>query len=101
MGSLHRRKPNACIQPTPNTLINVCGNYINISAAVNIPLGLKDGTLKHTLKVLDANSYSNVILGRDFLSKFSVVEFDFLNNAVKLGDQWHNCVDLMINALWA
>ena len=28
------------------------------------------------------------------MSKFSVVEFDLSSNAIKLGDQWHKCVDL-------
>ena len=55
---------------------------------------MKDVTLEHSLKVLDVNSYRNVILGWDFLSKFSVVDFDFSCNAIKLGDQWHKCVDI-------
>ena len=67
---------------------------MEISGAINISVGLKDVTLEHSLKVLDVNSHRNVILGRDFLSKFSVVEFDFSRNAIKLGDQWHKCVDI-------
>ena len=46
------------------------------------------------VKILNSNSYGNVILGRDFLSKFSNVQFDFKKQRVKLGPHWHYCVQL-------
>ena len=49
--------------------------------------------MKQNFKVLDSKSYNNVILGRDFMSKFPSVEFDFANGKVKLGAVWHQCVN--------
>ena len=36
-------------------------------------------------------------LGRDFLSQFRTVQFDFQNNKIKLGSLWYNCVTLNEN----
>ena len=94
IGSLQRIQPNTGIQPTSNPIIDASSNCIKISGAINISVRLKDVTIEHSLKLLDVNSHRNVILGRDFLSKFSVVEFNFSSNAIKLGDQWHKCVDI-------
>ena len=41
------------------------------------------------MKILNSKSYRNVILGRDFLSEFSNVQFGFKKQRVKLG---HYCV---------
>ena len=46
------------------------------------------------MKILNSKSYRNVILGRDFLSKFSNVQFDFKKQRVKLGYYWHSCMKL-------
>ena len=34
-----------------------------------------------------------VLLGKDFMSRFNLTEFDWLNNRVKLGDDWVYCLD--------
>ena len=46
------------------------------------------------MKILNSKSYRNVILGRDFLSKFSNVQSDFKKQRVKLCPHWHYCVQL-------
>ena len=40
--------------------------------------------------MLDTNSYSNVIPGRDFMKTFGSVKFDFVKNRVRLGKTWLN-----------
>ena len=46
------------------------------------------------MKVLDTKTYCNIILGRDFLSNFTTVEFDFAKHRIKLGPDWHDCVTI-------
>eukprot|EP00794_Sanderia_malayensis_P020882 gene20882-22932_t len=46
------------------------------------------------MKVLDTKTYCNIILGRDFLSNFTTVEFDFSKHRIKLGPDWHDCVTI-------
>lgn len=49
------------------------------------------------MKVLNTNPYRNIILGRDFLAHFNTVEFDFVKKRVKLGSNWHDCVNMNQN----
>ena len=55
------------------------GGYIE----VNIRIGKID--IRHSMQVLNSKTYRTVLLGRDFLSCFSAVHFDFRKNRVKLG----------------
>ena len=60
------------------------------SVVVSIPLG--GFLLQQDLKVLNAQTYKNVLVGRDFLSNFDAVQFDMACNKIKLGTEWFVCV---------
>ena len=53
---------------------------------------LKGVKVMQEFKVLNATTYEHVLLGRDFLSKFHTVEFNFHSNSIKLGPCWYKCV---------
>ena len=39
----------------------------------------------HVFQVLDSVTYTNILLGRDFIKKFGAVRFDFSSNIIELG----------------
>ena len=67
---------------------------MNIAGSININLQLKGIPLIQNMKVLNSKTFRNVILGRDFLSHFRTVEFDFANKSIKLNNIWCSCVDI-------
>ena len=72
-------------------LINASGDKMNIVGVVNINvqiIGVKP--VIHEFKVLDAKSYNNILIGRDFMKLFGSVKFDFDSNRVRLGHSWIN-----------
>ena len=42
----------------------------------------------HKFRVLDVQSYNNIICGRDLMKNFSTVEFDFMKNRIRVGKHW-------------
>ena len=75
-------------------LIDASGNNMNIAGSININLQLKGTQLIQNMKVLNSKTFRNVILGRDFLSHFRTVEFDFANKSIKLNNIWCSYVDI-------
>ena len=77
------------IVPCSDHLVNASGERMDIAGVVNVRLqlhGIK--AIKHEFKVLNAKTFSNVLLGRDFMKLFGKVTFDFDNNQVRLGRTW-------------
>ena len=77
-----------------NELIDASGNKMNIIGSIDINIELNGIHLVQNMKVLNSKTFRNIILGRDFLSHFETVEFDFPKNRIKLGHQWFNCVKI-------
>ncbi len=76
-------------------MIDASGNNMNISGTVNVNIFTKySKTISQNMKMLDTKTYCNIILGRDFLSNFTTVEFDFSQHCIKLGPDWHDCVTI-------
>ena len=77
------------IVPSADHLVNASGERMDIAGVVNIRLQLRGlKTINHEFKVLNAKTFSNVLLGRDFMKLFSKVTFDFEKNRVRLGRMW-------------
>lgn len=76
-------------------LINASGKEMDIAGVVSINVEIK-GTkpVIHDFKVLNAKTYSNVLLGRDFMKLFGSVTFNFAENKVHLGRTWINGVQI-------
>ena len=78
-----------------NHLVNASGERMDIAGIVNIELRLQGMRPKvHEFKVLNAKTFSNVLLGRDFMKLFGKVTFDFNANKVRLGRAWVKGVHL-------
>ena len=84
----------ASIDNSQHIIIDASGKTMNISGSIDLKLSIQGSNMKQNFKVLNSKSYNNVILGRDFMSKFPSVEFDFANGKVKLGTVWHQCVNV-------
>ena len=82
------------INNSQHFVIDASGKTMNISGSIDLNLSIKGSNVKQNFKVLNSKSYNNVILGRDFMSKFPSVEFDFANGKVKLGAVWLHCVNV-------
>ena len=93
MGTLEILGLQGSIDNSQHIIIDASGKTMNISGSINLNLSIKGSNVKQNFKVLDSKSYNNVILGRDFMSKFPSVEFDFTSGKVKLGAVWHQCVN--------
>ena len=56
---------------------------MDIAGVVKIQVKLhRVKPVTHEFKVLNAKTYSNVLLGRDFMKLFGTVTFDFESNSV-------------------
>ena len=66
------------------------GNRMKIIGSITLETRLVDSEiiLRHKFQVLDIRSYHSIILGRDFMSNYRRVEFDFERNMIKLGQSW-------------
>ena len=93
MGTLEILGLQGSIDNSQHIIIDASGQTMNISGSINLNLSIKGSNVKQNFKVLDSKSYNNVILGRDTMSKFPSVEFDFTSGKVKLGAVWHQCVN--------
>lgn len=95
IGSLQKLGLEGNIQKSQHdNLIDASGNNMNITGSILMKIKLAGKVLQHRMLVLNTKSFKNVILGRDFLSRFSAFEIDFHNNKIKLGTHWLNCVDI-------
>ena len=67
---------------------------MNIIGTVNISVSLNSNlVVNQNVKILNARTYKHVLLGRNFLSNFHNIEFDFLNHNIRIGRTWFNCVE--------
>ena len=64
---------------------------MEIIGSMDVPIVIGKRKLVQNLKVINALTNRNIILGRDFLGKFDNVEFDFPQNKVLLGNNWSTC----------
>ena len=72
-----------------DNLVNASGDKMDIAGVVDIQVKIQGAKpVKHEFKVLNAKTYSNVLLGRDFMRLFGTVTFDFVGNSVRLGRIW-------------
>ena len=94
IGSVHKLGLADQINPHGDLLVNASGNPMDILGSVDINIDMQDFTVVQNLKVLNHKTFRNVLLGRDFLTKFKNVEFDFVNNKVRIGRSWHLCKDV-------
>ena len=80
-------------QQTHHHLIDASGNNMKIIGTVNIDvlLGLHIFA-NQNVKISNVSTYKHVLLGRDFLSHFRTIEFNFLNHNIRLGNTWFKCV---------
>ena len=94
-GSLEYIGMQNAVKKFDSRLINASGNEMDIIGVVDINVRI-DGNkpLMHEFKVLNTKSYTNILLGRDFIKLFRTVKFDFYNNKVQLGDTWINSLHI-------
>ena len=92
LGSVERLGLQANIKLSDHRLIDASGNSMSIIGDLDIPITTQGINITQNMKVVNTKTYQNVILGRDFLAKFSPVEFDFMHNGIKLGDKWYSSV---------
>ena len=68
-------------------LINASGDHMEIIGSVTISVTIPGShPLNQAFQVLDSLSYSNILLGRDFMRQFGTVSFDFNKNKIELGN---------------
>ena len=82
--------------PFHNRLVDASGNNMQILGSSVVEVFIKGHKFTQEMKILNSKSYRNVILGRDFLSKFSNVQFDVRKQRVKLSPYWHYCVQAVL-----
>ena len=72
---------------SPKSLINASGDTMKIVGTVKIDVTFAGSQPRnHAFQVLDTLTYSNVLIGRDFMHLFSSVRFDFARNKIQLGN---------------
>ena len=73
-------------------IINASGNEMDIIGVINIPVGIRNHKpVVQEFKVLNSKCHSIILMGRDFLSKFGTVKFDFVKKKVQLGKTLLSC----------
>ena len=83
------------ITPNSNNLVNASGERMDIAGVVKIRLQLPGfKPIIHEFKVLNAKTFSNVLIGRDLMRQFGTITFDFNKNMVQLGQKWLKGVQL-------
>ena len=87
LGPLQRIGLDNCIdKSSPKALINASGDTMKILGTVKIDVTIGGSQPRnHVFQVLDSVTYSNVLLGRDFMRHFGSVQFDFARNSIQLG----------------
>ena len=97
IGTLETFGLNDFVVPSQHHLIEASGNDMDIMRCIAVNFQINKNTISHTMQVLNSKTYRKVLLGRDILSKFSTVRFDFRKNRIKLGSTWYNCVTIREN----
>ena len=87
LGTLQKIGLDNCIDnSSPKSLINASGDTMKILGTVKIDVTIAGSQPQnHVFQVLDSVTYSNVLLGRDFMRLFGSVQFDFVQNTIQLG----------------
>ena len=68
------------------SLINASGDKMKILGSVSIRVILPGSSPRdQVFQVLNSITYSNILLGRDFMKTYGTVRFDFTRNVVELG----------------
>ena len=88
LGTVHKISLQAYIDKrSPKSLINASGNSTKILEAVTIKVPLAGNQSRdHVFQVLASVTYSNVLLGSDFMSLFGTLKFNFATNTIHLDD---------------
>ena len=95
VGSLERIGMKDCIARGNNVLINASGHHMDILGIVKIPTRIGNAKLiVHEFKVLNLRTYSNILIGRDYMQLFERITYDFNRNSVRLGNNSIKCVTL-------
>ena len=77
---------NRIDKSSAKSLINASGDRMKILGSVFIPVTIPGSRPQdQAFQVLDSVTYSNILLGRDFMRKFGTVRFDFKENRIELG----------------
>ena len=77
-------------------LIDASGNRVDIVGKVRVKVLFKGSRqpIFHEFRVVNTNTCTSILLGRDFLKRFGSVTFDFETNKVKLGNNWYSGLKL-------
>ena len=89
LGSLSVLGMEQKIRNNDNDLVNASGDKMDIVGVVDIEVkctGMEP--VVQPFKVLNTKTFSNILLGRDFMRRFGSVTFDFQKNGVKIGKVW-------------
>ncbi len=97
LGSLEKLGLDKNVEPLQHRLMDASGNKMNIMGTICVQIRIKHKIIFQRMKVLNSKSNRNILLGRDFLSQFRIVEFDFENNRIMLCSEWHNYVPLNVH----
>ena len=89
MGTLEILGLCGTVSECEDNLVNASGDSMDIAGVVKLSVKLPQiKPVTHEFKVLNSKTYSNVLLGRDFMKPFGTVTFDFVENSVRLGRTW-------------
>ena len=68
------------------SLINASGDKMKILGSVEIAVTLPGSQPRNqTFQVLDSITYSNILLGRDFMQTYGLLRLDFARNKTEMG----------------
>ena len=87
LGTLQKIRLDTHVDKTSaKSLINASGDKMKILGSVHAKVTLPGSQPRdHVFQVLDSVTYTNILLGRDFMKKFGAVRFDFSSNIIELG----------------
>ena len=87
LGTLQKIGLDAHVDKTSaKSLINASCDKMKILGSVHVKVTLPGSQPRdHVFQVLDSVTYTNILLGRDFMKKFGAVRFDFSSNIIELG----------------
>ena len=93
MGTIDHMKLVDNIRSIPNNspkCIDASGNLMQIIGTVELKVKLigTANVIIHTFHILNTQSYSNNISGRDLMKKYDNIEFDFTKNRIRVGRNW-------------
>ena len=88
---MFRKIPNGKLSPADKTLKDASHNNIKLLGKVTLPVKIRSNNGKLLIRnveffVSDCDDVSCALLGRNFMSQFGTVSFDFDNNRIQLGE---------------